>query len=244
MEHDPQRLRKKAQSLSSAGKPAGEAWMEMREWAHSAGPLAMDIAVQEFLSAYGRDPASARLIPDILHGSAFSPIRAPSAAPSLPRAAFNRPSAILNMSPKPAFAVQREAPGAIKAISVISSGADKSSIRDMPLRMHEGARHPLHLPVPPESRRGSAENQMAMAAAKPGERIIQTLIRHLRSHGRSEVPGHRHKTAARKAKGSASAPDGKKAKAGTVKKTAAKRKPAKKKAMGKKARKRRKPRKR
>jgi len=225
MASDPERLRKQAQSISSASKDQKEAWKGLREWASERGHMAMDIAVHEFLTTYGRDPSAASLMPDVMHGMNALPLEEHA---GLPRKRESGLSPSLSMSPKSNLALTKERPVAIRPISIMKP-PDPTSMRDMPMRMHEEMKRSIRLPLRQDEQRkpGSSEVR-AMAAGKAGHHILHSLIRHVSSHGRSDAPKRRKPKAKPKA---ATAPKKK-----ATKKTAAKpkAKPQKRKAKPKK----------
>ena len=74
MVSNPDKLRKQAQSIASKNAEPKQAWKELREWASENGPMAMEMAVHEFLANHGRDPEVAALIPGIMHRVSVLPL--------------------------------------------------------------------------------------------------------------------------------------------------------------------------
>jgi hypothetical protein len=208
----PQELRREANDIASRSKGARQAWFDLRQWATGRGPIAMKTAVHEFLSVHGGAPDSTILLPEILRGiSAFPPqergamIALATKRPGIsdfrhnsmisPRASMvvsnNRPTPAMTFHPS-------NLPSGISAMKIPGRGKlaeDPSSIRDMPMHMHE-----LHRPAigstmlraklemkPAGFDSSRSPDSLAMGMDK-GEHIVRSLVHNMRSHGGGNAP--------------------------------------------------------
>ncbi len=174
----PDSLRKQARSIAAGSRPA-EAWSELRMWASGKGPLAMKSAMIEFISAHGRSPEAALLMPRIMRDKSLSPAERKEMLslgfrseldPQHPlvKPRFEGPKSAFMLSPQPRP----------------SLGHDPADPRQMHLAMRENAIPSLKLPAPGLrfDASKSPDSHVFSAASHKGERLIHNLVERMRGH--------------------------------------------------------------